>query len=49
MPANWVRERIEISEKYGPDERQAIGLEVVNFIRKRSKAGKDKKNKPFRR
>ena len=37
----------KLSKKYGEAERFAIGQEVIDFIIKRSKAGKDKKNKDF--
>lgn len=38
---------IEIPDWLGPDEREAVGREVVQFIRERTESGLDAKNKPF--
>lgn len=37
----------KLSKKYTPEQRLAIGQEVIEFIIKRSKSGKDKDNIPF--
>lgn len=36
--------KVKISKKYNPQERVAIGVEIIDHIIERSKAGKDKKN-----
>lgn len=38
---------IPIPKKYSPEEREAIAIEVINFIRERSQKGRDKNNKAF--
>lgn len=43
----WQRVKIKIPEGYKPDEREAIGNEIVQYIIKRTKSGKDKRNNSF--
>lgn len=43
----WIRETIEINPSFNPAQREAVASEVIDFIVERSKAGKDKNNKPF--
>lgn len=47
MPAKWVRTKIEIPEYLKPDEREELGLRILQFIRQRSAKGLDKDNNPF--
>jgi len=42
-----MRERIELPEELGAADRELVLDEVNNFIRKRSKRGLDKDNRPF--
>lgn len=49
MPARWQRIRIEIPKEYGPDERRAIGLEILDHIRERTRSGVDKNGRTFKR
>ena len=45
--AKWQKISIEIPKKYSPVERQAIAQDVIDFIIKRTRDGKDKNNKAF--
>lgn len=48
MPAKWQRVAISIPKGYGPEEREAIAEEIVDFIRERvQKKNLDKNNKPL--
>lgn len=48
MGAKWQKVKIEIPEHLTPDERQAVALEILDFIRERTqKKNLDKDNKPF--
>lgn len=48
MPAKWQRVKIEVPEHLTPDERQAVALEIIDFIRERTqKKNLDKNNRPF--
>ena len=38
---------IKINRKYGPNEREAIGQEIVDYIVERTLSGKDKNNRKF--
>ena len=38
---------VKVSKQYNEETRLALGLEIVDFIIERSKAGKDKKNNDF--
>lgn len=50
MSAKWQRVDISVSKKYSENELSAIGLEIVDFIRKRTQEkGLDKNNRPFAR
>lgn len=39
--------KVKIPKGYSPQERVALGLEIIDHIIDRSKAGKDKKDNPF--
>jgi len=43
------KQTLSVSKEYTPAERQAISLDVVDFIRKRTAKGKDKDNNPFKK
>lgn len=43
----WQRTTIQIPKDLKPKQRQAIALEVIDFIVERSKSGKDKNGKAF--
>lgn len=45
--AKWTRARIEVPDKLGGKDRELLGEEIVEFIRKRSSQGLDKDNKKF--
>jgi hypothetical protein len=45
--AKWQRVKIDLPDVYGPEERRAIALDVLDFIRKRTQDGRDKKNRSF--
>lgn len=46
MPAKWQKVNITIPDHLGPDEREAVAAEVLDFIRERTqKKNKDKNNK----
>lgn len=48
MSTKWQKIDISIPKDYSPIERQAIALEVIKFIRKRTQNdNKDKDGKPF--
>lgn len=48
MSAKWQKVAIEIPKDYGPIERKAIALEIVDFIRNRTQSKRvDKDGKPF--
>ncbi len=47
MAARWQRVRISIPGRFGPSDREAIGDDVVEFIRQRSESGKNKNNRTF--
>lgn len=49
MATQWQRVTIRIPVEYGPEDRQSIGRAIVKFIRKRTKDGLDKNNRPFAR
>lgn len=46
---SWQRVEIEIPSGYGPNEREEIAEDVIEFIINRSKEGRDKNNKKFPR
>lgn len=45
--AKWQKVSIPLSKKYSPLERQAIAQDVIDFIIKRTRDGKDVKGKDF--
>lgn len=48
MSTKWQKVDIPIPKEYSPVERQAIAIEIINFIRKRTQEENvDKNNRPF--
>lgn len=47
MPAKWQRFRLDAPEDFTPGMREALGKEVVEFIRRRTESGKDKNGDKF--
>lgn len=47
MPAKWQRIPIILDDEYKPAEREAIGLEVIDYIRQRTLSGKDKNDRAW--
>lgn len=47
MAAKWVRNKIELPEDLSSGQRQAIGKELLTYIRNRTAAGEGKGNKRF--
>jgi len=47
LSAKWQRVRIDIPSGYSKQEREAISIEVLDFIRDRSAKGLDKRNRSF--
>lgn len=43
----WIRKKIKIRSDYTKEQREVIGQEIVDFIVKRSKQGRDKNNDRF--
>ncbi len=49
MAAKWQRVSIQIPKEYGPRERVAIAQDIVDLIVERTKDGKDKNNRAFKK
>jgi len=47
MSAKWQRVAITIPKAYGPQEREAIAIDVIDLITKRTKKGLDKTGDTF--
>ena len=47
MPAKWQRFRVDAPDDFTPGMREALGKEVVEFIRRRTESGKDKDGDRF--
>lgn len=47
MPAKWSRERIEVPEELDSAQREALGEEILSFIRKRTARSLDKDGDRF--
>lgn len=48
MAAKWQRAKIRVPEYLKPNDRKALGLQILNFIRKRTKnRNVDRRNRPF--
>jgi hypothetical protein len=45
--AKWQREKIKIRKDLGPLQREAVGLEIIERIKDRTKKGFDRKGKKF--
>lgn len=47
MGANWQRVSIDVPKAYGPDEREAIAQDLIDYIVERTQSGKGKGGKGF--
>lgn len=47
MTAKWQRFRVDVPDDFSPGMREALGKEVVEFIRRRTESGKDKNDERF--
>jgi hypothetical protein len=45
----WMRTKVKIPKELGPEERQLIAQDIIDFIIERSSRGLDKNNKKFKK